>query len=161
MPITPPPVIDLARVIAFASVAPHVQWTGRQTLFVGGELLGEVPNLAICKNLDGPLTDYLLFHCDSEWKVLGVSGAPSIEETKDQAERAYKGISECWIEANVSEEEAEKYIRNECADMICSFCGRLPTAVEGLVEGTNAHICYQCITEFHAAINEEQSSSGG
>jgi hypothetical protein len=155
---TPPPVLDCARVIAFASVGPSVQWTGRQTLFVDGELLGEVPNLAICKNIDSPLTDYLLFHCDNEWNVLGVSGAPNMEEVKEKAERAYKGISELWIEAHVSEEEAEQFARNAYTDSICSFCGRLPTAVEGLVQGPNVRICYQCINEFQVAINSSDQA---
>jgi hypothetical protein len=148
----------MTRVIAFASVAPPVEWSGKQTLFVGDELLGEVPKLAICKTIGGALTDYLLFHCDNDWNVLGVSGAPSLDQVKNQAERAYKGISEYWIDANVSEEEAEKYIRNEFADTICSFCGRLPTETEGLVESESARICYQCITDLHASINEGQCS---
>ena len=53
----PPPVIDFARVIAWAIVDASVRWTGRQAVYVGEERLGPVPRLAICQNVNGPLTD--------------------------------------------------------------------------------------------------------
>lgn len=150
----PPPVLDMARVIAYAMVTPEVEWTGKQKLFVDGELLGAVPQLAICQNLSGPLTDFLLFHCDEDWRVLGVSGAPSLEEVKAIAERGYKGISSLWVDSGVSKEAAEKYIRSECADDVCSFCGRLPTEAAGMVRGKSATICFQCIASFQSEIQE-------
>jgi hypothetical protein len=154
MPTSPPPVLDMARLIAYAPISDSVKWTGRQCLFVDGELLGPVPNLAICKNLSGPLTDYLLFHCDSDWGVLGVSGAPDLEQVRAIAERAYTGISEYWIEAETSEEDAEKYVREKFSDSICSFCDRLPAEVDQLIAGNGVQICSTCIAEFHAALGE-------
>jgi len=42
MSAAPPPVIDFSRVIAYAIVDSSVEWTGKQCLYVGDELLGPV-----------------------------------------------------------------------------------------------------------------------
>jgi hypothetical protein len=145
----PPPVLDMARVIAYAIVDSSAIWTGRQTLFVGNQLLGAVPRLALCQNLKEGDTDILLFHCDSNWHVLGAIGAPTIEEAKARAERAYKGISEKWIHKDTTPEEARSWIREQDPNMICSFCDRLPMEVDCLVEGDDAAICSDCIKHLY------------
>jgi hypothetical protein len=38
------------------------QWTGRQTIFVGSDELGEVPCLALAQDVTGDLKDTLVFH---------------------------------------------------------------------------------------------------
>jgi hypothetical protein len=43
---SPLPVLHAARVLAYAVVDSSVEYTERQTLYVGGELLGPVPRLA-------------------------------------------------------------------------------------------------------------------
>jgi ClpX C4-type zinc finger len=151
----PPPVINMARVIAYAFVEGHVRWTGNQRLYVGGALLGAVPRLALCQSLRGSLNDILLHHCDHEWAVLGTSGAPTLDSAKEQAERAYKGISPQWVHVDISPEAAEGYLRKFSPGAICAFCNRLQCEVDGLVEGEHASICYRCINDLHLAIHGE------
>jgi len=149
----PPPVIDFSRVIAYAIVDSSVEWTGRKCLYVGDELLGAVPRLAICQNVGGQPTDILLLHCDENWESLGCSGAQTIDEVKSQAERAYRGISSKWIETGVTPDEAERWIREHHREMVCSFCGQLPTdSMERWIEGKNASICGACVRRLYAVL---------
>lgn len=148
----PPPVLDMARVIAYAIVDSSVVWTGRQTLFVGGQLLGAVPKLALCRNLNPSDTDILLLHCNSEWHVLGASGAKTLEEAKARAERAYQGTTSKWIHRNISPEEARTWILKQSPTIVCSFCGRFPMEVDGLIEGTESAICFGCIKSFYGSM---------
>jgi hypothetical protein len=152
----PPPVIDYSRVIAYAIVDSEVEWTGRQRLFVGGELLGCVPRLAICQNVSGPLTDILLLHCDESWASLGCSGGPTVDDVKAIAERAYRGITAKWVETGVTAEQAESWIRENHADDICSFCGSLPTAYENAFYGNRAAICFGCVRKLHEAMQNSE-----
>lgn len=85
--------------------------------------------------------------------MLGASGAKTIEEAKAMAEGAYRGISEKWIHREISPEEARTWIRDQDSHLVCSFCGRLPMEVDGLVEGTNAAICVECIKSLHKNLN--------
>ena len=105
---TPPPVLDCARVIEYAVLDESVSYSGRTLLFVDGKELGRVPCLAICE--DKKLRGVMLFHCNREWTVLGCSGHGSVSEAKDRAEGIYPRLSSCWVEAHVSEEEAERYL---------------------------------------------------
>ncbi len=61
----PPPIIDSARVLEYATVSADMEYTERIHLIVGGERLGRVPNLAIGQNYYGP-GDMLLLFCDAE-----------------------------------------------------------------------------------------------
>lgn len=152
----PPPVLDMARVIAYAIVDDSVQWTGRQTLFVNGKELGTVPRLALCQNVSGELRDILVFHCNDEWDVLGVSGGKTIEEAKASAERAYRGITAKWIPTHVTEQEAISWMKENCKDMSCSFCDRAPGDYEELVEskGGTVRVCNYCIDEHYKWIHD-------
>jgi ClpX C4-type zinc finger len=146
----PPPVLDGARVLAYAVLDESVQWTGRQILLVGDKELGPVPRLALCQNVSGDLKDILVFHCSNEWEVLGVSGSKTLDAAKASAERAYRGVSAKWNEMNVSVDEAESWIKKNCVPMVCSFCGRGPAEIQQLVEGkSGAHICNRCIDEYY------------
>jgi hypothetical protein len=147
----PPPALEHARVIWYAVVDETVLWTGRQRLYVGEELLGPVPRLAICqREIDGD-ADYLLVHCTEKWDVLGVIPNPSVDKLKEKAERWYCGINERWVKAEVPPEAAENWIREQVASMTCSFCGKPPLDVERIVSGRNACICGECIIRLHAA----------
>src|SRR5688572_969828 len=84
----PPPVIDSARVLAFANVPDDVQYTGRTHLNVGGEWIGRVANLAICRNYCKP-DDILLLFCDEAWASQGCIPFASIEEARLKAEAGY------------------------------------------------------------------------
>src|SRR5262245_22403310 len=98
----PPPVLDSARVLEFAVVDSSVRFTGALHLYHGGERVGPVPCLAICRdpNVDG----LLLFHCDKNWNVLGAQiwnnpdrpVVATVEGVKERAEEYYSGISSKW-----------------------------------------------------------------
>jgi hypothetical protein len=156
----PPPVIDMARVIAYAVVDDSVQWTGRQTIFVGREELGPVPRLALAQNVTGELKDVLIFHCNDQWEVLGVSGGATLEEAKSRAERAYRGITAKWIDRNVSIEEAKAWIEENYDHIFCFFCGRSPGEFQSLVTGKLASICNVCIDELHLQMRQERDHDG-
>ena len=91
----PPSILDSAKVLAFAVVDETVIYENRKTLYVDGELLGAVPKLAICQNYNEE--EVMLFHCDDEWTVLGVSSHGCFLEAAQAAERSYKGLLQKWI----------------------------------------------------------------
>jgi hypothetical protein len=150
----PPPVLDSARVVAYAIVddIPYRKWGA---LYVGGKLLERVPRLAICVNL-GKDIGTMLFHCDENWAVLGTSGADTIEGAKDRAEANYPGVRERWVELYVRAEEAMSYYDSETGGTKCSFCGKRPFEMSGLVEGKIAAICRECVEDFYQAFNEPE-----
>jgi hypothetical protein len=88
----PPPIIDSARLLAFAINDEDVKYTNRIN-FVGSkeklERLGEVPCLAICSDYANA-DEILLFFCNSEWEPQGVIPFTSTEEAKLRAERGYR-----------------------------------------------------------------------
>ena len=144
---TPPPALDCAQVIEFAIADETVTFEQRQTLNVGGEWLGRVPNLAICQNLDE--TDYMVFHCSREWVVLGVAaGYKTMEEAKQKTERSYHGITPKWTATGYSRDDAVKYVEAQFKDQICSFCGRNPSQFEA-VAGNSVRICNRCVDSFY------------
>jgi hypothetical protein len=140
----PPPSLDYARVIAYAIVDHTVQWTDRQRLYVGEELLGPVPGLAIGQNLFEDGNDFLLLHCDEDWNVLGVLPRPSIPQIKEAAERWYRGIEARWTAVENTAEAAENWIRAQETTVTCSFCDKLPPQVESVAFGNGACICNEC-----------------
>jgi ClpX C4-type zinc finger protein len=154
--VAPPPVLDMARVIAYAIVDASVQWTGRQTLFISGKELGPVPRLALCQNVSGNLKDILVFHCSDEWDVLGCSGGDTLEAAKASAERAYRGITDRWIFTNVTEEQAVAWMKEHHKDMSCSFCNRAPGDFDRLIESKSGtvRVCNYCIDEHYKWIHE-------
>lgn len=151
-PSSPPPVLDCARVIEYAVLNESVGYSGRTLLFVGGKELGQVPCLAICEEKKSP--GVMLFHCNHEWTVLGCSAHGSVTEAKDRAERIYPGLSACWVNAQVTEEQAERYLDELFADERCSFCGKRADQVEQLIQRDQARICNHCIDEFHNTLDK-------
>ena len=152
----------MARVIAYAILDESVQWTGRQTLFVGGKELGPVPRLALCQNVSGNLRDILVFHCNDEWEVLGCSGGDTLEDAKASAERAYRGITAKWITTNVTEEEAIAWMKANLKNMSCSFCERAPGDYQQLIESRSgaARICNHCLDENYRWIHDDSKRDG-
>ncbi len=69
-----------------------------------------MPCLAICENKSETADAVLLFLCDEKWSDVGCSGFASIAEARDWAERRYPGVSSRWVQAYISEEEAEHYL---------------------------------------------------
>jgi len=78
----------------------------------------------------------------------------SAATAKERAERIYPGLSACWVDAHVSEEEAERYQDELYGDNRCNFCGKRPDQVEQLIQKNEARICDRCIDEFHVWLHE-------
>jgi hypothetical protein len=149
----PPRVLDCAHAIEYAIVDGSVTFEQRHTLNVGGEWLGEVAQLAICRNLDE--TELMVFHCDRDWNVLGVAaGFDSIDEAKAKTERSYRGLRQKWVSTGYSRDDAASYLADHFKDVKCSFCGRLPMQYQSIV-GTKVRICNHCVEEFHDALHRE------
>ena len=143
----PPVVLDNARVLAYALVDDSVGYTGKSAVYVDRRVIGRVPRVAICQDLNS--RELLLFHCDAKWTTLCVSGRfGSLGEAKQLVERTYPGIGRKWVDTNVSLEDAEAVLSDAWSEMRCSFCGRLPQQVDSLVEGREGRICDLCIVEF-------------
>jgi hypothetical protein len=158
MSIAPPPVIDSAKLLAYAVVDSDVEYTDRICLFVGEERLGRVSRLAITSNYVVP-EDILLEFCDDEWNCKGVIAHKSIDEAKAQAERGYRGISSKWMPSPYTEDQVAEYLRDsygvdpttEWWKNFCSFCGEDIT--EGrVVASRRAAICEKCIATFYAEL---------
>jgi len=154
---TPPPVIDSARVLAYAFVG-DLPYRKSGALFCGDALVEAVPRLAICANL-GKDIGPLLFHCNAEWAVLGTSGAASVAEVKSLAERNYPGVSARWVDTSITVEEALRYYDSITGTLRCAFCRKRPFEVSGLVEGDGAAICRECVEEFYRGFNDDSDQS--
>lgn len=149
----PPPVLDAARVVAYAFVD-DIQYRRSGRLLVDGVLLEHVPCLAICFNMGQDLGAMLL-HCDSDWNVLGISGTATIEATKARAEENYPGVASRWVDMNTSVEAALEYYDSMMGSLRCSFCGRRPFEFEGgCVEGNAAVICGECIKTYYLELHK-------
>jgi hypothetical protein len=144
-------------VIAYAIVGEDIPYTERNPIFVDGKLLGRVPRLAICENLGGEM-GVLLFHCANDWSVLAASGGSTVEEEKRRAESNYPGVTALWAHLDTSREEALAYYDETTEGLKCSFCGKRPFEVSGLVTGLHASICRDCVTNFHAELSGSQRS---
>lgn len=143
----PPPVIDAARVVSYAFVD-DIPYCQVGSPFTDEAMIAQVPRLAIAVGL-GSQPGPLVFHCDEEWISLGISDAETVEQAKQAFERIYPGVSERWIDTHVTIEEALAYYDSETAGLKCSFCGKRPFEVEGLIEAPAATICRSCVEEFY------------
>ena len=155
--IPPPPVLASARVVAYAFVD-DIAFKKGGALYSGDKLIEAVPCLAIAVNL-GKDIGPLLFHCDSEWDVLGTSGGPTIDETKLRAERNYPGVATRWVNLNTSVEEALRYYDAVADARRCSFCNKRAFEFTGVVEGKDAAICRECVEAFYKGFHEPGDSS--
>ena len=137
---TPPPILDSAKVLAYATVDHTVIRIPKDWLYVDGKPLGPVPKLAICQY---PISsEHLLFYCDDDWEVLGCAGYDSLADAKERAEREYRGIGSKW-QAYVHEDEAA--VDRLCLEPWCSFCGKSFLELDRMVVGKNAFICEECV----------------
>lgn len=154
--VNPPPVLSMARVLAYAIVDDSIGFSGHQRLYVDGKLLGKVPRLALCQPLSkNPITDILVFYCNDEWDVLGVTNAESFDAAQREVERYYPGVTHKWIKREITKSEAVEWIKTHHKDTICSFCGRLPFEVETSISHGPAVICNICIDEFYEALHQQ------
>lgn len=143
----PPPVIDAARVVSYAFVD-DIPYCHVGSLFTDQAMIAQVPCLAIAVGL-GQQPVPVVFHCDEDWISLAISDAETVQQAKEAIERNYPGVSERWIETNVTIEEALAYYDSETAGLKCSFCGKRPFEVEGIIEAPSATICRNCVEEFY------------
>ena len=150
---SPPPVLDMCWVIAYAHIDDSVVWTGKQIMFVDNEKLGPVPCLAIGRDTTGKLEDVLILYCSEDWKVLGVAGAESIEAAKSRAERHYQGVGAKWVNTGASLAEAQAWIRENYEHIFCLFCGRSSEDISLLFTSKLGAICNHCIDEYYAQIH--------
>jgi predicted RNA-binding Zn-ribbon protein involved in translation (DUF1610 family) len=138
----PPPCLDNARVIFYAILDASVTYSGRTLLFVDGKELGRVPRLAICQ--DRRLPGVMLFHCDDEWTVLGCSGHDSVESAKRKAKAIYLNIEDRWVDGDVTEADAERYLDELLQDYRCSSCGKRADQVDRLQTKGKSYVCDKC-----------------
>lgn len=145
----PPPVLDSARLLAYAVLDETVRYSGHSSLFVDGKELGAVPCLAICQPSGASgISGVLLFHCSDDWTVLGAAEYPSVAEAKRRAEHIYRGLYSHWIEANVTEQEVARHMDEVWGDKRCSVCGKTPDQVERLLGKNDVRLCDSCIEGF-------------
>ena len=144
---TPPPAIDCASVIEFAVVDETVQFQQRGCLFVDGQMVGQVPKIAICQNIGG--STFMIFHCGPNWEAIGVQGDyPNLPDAKSRIEESYLGLHSKWIASSFSREESVEYVKKIFKGEECSFCGRIPPEVERMVGKNEVRICNHCIEKF-------------
>ena len=145
----PPRIIDGAFVKAFAVLDSTVTFKNRTYVYFGGKQVGKVPALAICQYVGE--AEFLMFYCSENWEVLGISGFETVEAAVNRAEIEYEGVSKKWQHPNVTEKDPLP----EDLEPKCSFCDKPYFKLEGLFEGTNAFICYECVRNLHEAIPKE------
>ena len=158
----PPTVLCFARVLAYAIVDELVVFTGKGQVYVEGEPLGRVPCLALCQNVAPDEDEIMLFHCDEQWNVLGVSGGEtSLAAAKAVAEITYRGIAAKWVDTCVSSEEARRWLEQQYPEDLCSFCGRLPSEFETAFTGHKSRICGDCVRKYFAMLQKDKSDDVG
>lgn len=148
---SPPPILNSARVVAFATVDNSVVHVRDDLLYVDGKPLGPVANLAICKYPHE--SEYHLMFCDDDWNVLGGIGLASSEAAKRRAEQEYRGIMARW---QVFHHDDEAAVDQQCLEPLCSFCGKSFLKVEQMIEGKNAIICDACIRVLGNSLDDER-----
>jgi hypothetical protein len=151
--LVPPPVLDSARVVAYAVIDETVTHTGHTCFIVGGRVLQPAGGLAICQQLGD--NDYLLFHCTRDWYVLGAGFHPSIQDAKAYAERGYRGVGKKWVELNTTEAAAREFMDRDIRGTACSFCGRVSEDGDDLTIGPTAAICDHCFEKTYALFESE------
>ena len=104
-----------------SSIPRSIKYAG---LIVGGKVLGWMPHLAISE--DAGTGMFTFYACDEEWHPVGIAGAKTIEELKRLAEKLFPGVSARWIEANFTDEDAEKSREAGLGAYRCFACGRRP-----------------------------------
>lgn len=141
-------------VIEYAEIDDSVEYMDRRNLNVGGEWLGAVPKLAICEDIHSG--EFHLAHCDDDWRALCfVESHKTIKESKENAEKHYRGIHKKWTKTNYKKTDAEKIFEKEKEKFRCSFCGKSHYDHEfsSLFTGKNANICDECVDAFSKELN--------
>jgi hypothetical protein len=139
----------------WASTKEPVEHTGKITLILAGKEQGKAAFLTICK-VDSE--NYLLEHFDENWITMGASFYKSLGKAKEVAERAYRNISQQWIETKITEEEALAELNRMDENRICSFCrSRMIKDNLPLFTIRQFAICHQCLTGFYDMLKEKNA----
>ena len=161
----PPPVLNCSRLLEYAVLDESVGYAGRTFLFRGNKEqgwneVGRVPCLAICEDKSGAADSVLLLLCGEQWSDVGCIGFATVAEARDWAEDKYPGVSSRWVQAHVTETEAERFLNELWGDSSCSFCGRRPDqGIERLIKKDNACICNGCVDEFYAEMRDDTDTT--
>ena len=145
----------LSYVIEYAVVDNTVEYMNRRNLNVGGKWLGAVPKLAICKDIK--TKEYFLAHCNKDWDVLCmIETHKTLKESKDNAEKHYRGINKKWIKTNYKKSDAVSVFEKEKKEFTCSFCGKnhYEHEFDQIYCGKSANICNLCVKKFSVMLNE-------
>jgi hypothetical protein len=147
----PPEVIGSAVTVAWLHRDAPLSPTGNLSLYVDGEPLEGVSAIIIA--FEPTTTTNEVHHCDSSWRILAVnSGGPSLASTLELVASWYEGMDHGWVETAFDLKKAEQTVRNSWSEKRCSFCGRIPTDFESLIEAREARICDLCVREFSAQL---------
>jgi len=144
---SPPPLLNLARVLIWVNTAAPAIYTGNMLVFEGDERLGQVSNLAICQHFGD--NEKVLFHCNEAWDVIGCSGFGTIAELKAQAEIVYRNINKSWQELAIGKEDAESFLETLFEEEICLFCSKRLDQVGQMFSSGEGMICNDCVSKFH------------
>jgi len=133
--------------VEYADVDVTVSFTGRQTIYVDGKLIGSAAGLAICIGFSDQV--FYLYLCDDGWEVVAVTTANSLSEIKTRAELWYSGIGNKWVKSPYSEEDFRRHLEEQRAEFRCSFCGKWDWEYRELFAGNGVTICDYCVREFY------------
>ena len=131
---------------------------GHGLMFRDGVEIGRVPCLAICRDRDSP--QFMLYYCDSDWTPLGIASYDTVDAAKQRAERIHPGSIACWMHAQFTEADAQRFLEEHFSDTRCSFCGKIPAlSMAATFEGQgDARICGDCVREFARDLAEGPQS---
>jgi hypothetical protein len=138
----PPPILHGAMVLAYATLDDSVVRVRKDLLYIDGKPLDHVAKLAISRSPGDK--EVLLFFCDDDWELLGLSAHPSVDQAKRRTEREFRGVAAKWKTYQHKDVAA---VERECLAPFCSFCGRPDREVERMFEGKNAFICGDCVRD--------------
>ncbi len=153
----PPICINLnSFVVEFAFVDSSVVYKNTKNLNVGGEWLGKVPQLAICKEI--ATKKYFLSHCNVGWDELCfVQSRDTIDKIKKVAEKNYQGISRKGSKTGYKKKNAIKIINKSMKKHICPFCNTCIFEMEKSMEFfrfESGLICKDCILSLYEEISK-------
>ncbi len=159
----PPPILNGARVLAYASMGQGRRPSADGLMFVGNKPLARVSRLVITEapGVSGrPGPGVLLLCCTQAWSLIGVAGHSSVAHAKRRAETMFPGSSTRWVPSKVTKTQAEKYLKKVWAGQECSFCGKRPDQIRQMVAGKGVRICDRCISEYSAIMRRSGSERG-
>ena len=153
---SPPPVIATAKLIKFADATAPAIFTGTQAIYLGAELIGAAPRIAICQQI--PDDSVILYLCDENWGVIAAVGGGDVSELTRKAELWYQGINDRWTNSPYSDEDCQKFLEDERGGARCAFCRRWDWEYSVLFSENGTNICDVCVRRFFVHLTEDGSN---